>query len=124
MFAKYGWQKSVYYVWVAKECLLNMGGKRVFTIYGWQKSFYYIWVAKECLLKVGGKGVFSIHGWQKSVSYIGWKRSFRPRRQKFRAAKIQESMELQPCIRSFFSIVQGCTKRVQPGKGPLVSGLE
>ena len=40
------------------------GGKRVFN-YKWQKSVYYIWVAKECLLKMAK--VFTICGWQSSV---------------------------------------------------------
>ena len=37
------------------------GGKRVFH-YGWQKSVYFIWVAKECLEYMGGKRVFIITG--------------------------------------------------------------
>ena len=40
------------------------------------KSVYSLLVAKECLLFVGGKRVFDIYGWQKSVSFIGRKRSF------------------------------------------------
>ena len=48
---------------MAKDCLLYMGGKRVFakvgkrvfSIYGWQKSVYCLLVAKESLVYMGGK---------------------------------------------------------------------
>ena len=53
-----------------------MGDKRVLIIYGgWQNSVYYIWVAKECLLYMDGKTVCIITG-GKRVFVAGGKRVF------------------------------------------------
>ena len=69
-------------------------GKRVF-IHRWQKSVYYLWVAKECVVYMGDKRVFYYIGWKRSFHH-GRHLSFRPRRQKFWETKIREAMELQP----------------------------
>ena len=98
-----------------------MGGKRGFTkdgkrvfIHRWQKSVYYLWVVKKCVLYMGGKRVFYYIGWKRSFHH-GRNLSFRPRRQKFGMAKIQESIELQPfvCYSLYFTLSVICQSSIE-----------